>query len=664
MHVVVGLVVAAIIAGIAYSLLATFLVFIVLPLGALGLLIWGITEYVKHQRLEAQAEERALQIRQERFELREQTLKLHEAATLQLESRDDLYGKLGDEVVKARKERGIKPRKLPKELIYAVLSVYYDELDRYPPPPEVPELTDAVAERYFQNELAPYVERARRFDRELLQRPLADVVLAYMELVPEGTTGQLQIPLYKTPVARQVLLRICDLFWDKEIAERDYFPAMRDLQRQGAAIAQERLGAKDLVWAKDYPGDDGYKLYLPTDFAPVFEALVPFSISDSSRFAHHWCLGKTGRGKTTFLRHLIRDDLRRASEGECSLVVVDSKKLIREMRGLKDFAPGQPLHERVTVIDSDDVFPLNPFHLPKQQARAVLVYMLAGLSGPSELQSGALTFFVDAALQTPNPTLQTILDLVRLDARKGQLPEHFSSFDKETRDWFEYTRKTLHPGTSGGIEQRLANFLNEHKYGLARAFNAPGWALDFQKLHDGGHVLLVDTDLATNGKDGTNLLGRLMIALVEQLSTGRNRLDEKKLKPLWLYLDEASDYIEADEKFVQILIKARSSRIGATVAYQYRGLVDPRVEKALENAEIQSECKEKGHVDLQIAEKPITLPVARLEFTDLPQMNRLDYIAVRARMRRGWPKSAMPEPSMFRAAEAPAAGFNPEADAE
>lgn len=393
------------------------------------------------------------------------------------------------------------------------------------------------------------------------------------------------------------------------------------------------------------PRDAMADIYLRgTPLLPLMQVLEPFQpFTDEMRFAHYWCLGKTGRGKTTFLRHLIKDDLDRVARGECSLVVVDSKKLIREMRTLEVFAEGQPLDGCLTLIDSDVPFPLNPFYLPEAQARAVLVYMLAGMTEASGLQTGALAFLIDAAMKHDKPSLRTIRDFFKLDARKGELPAQWSRYDKDTQDWFKHTFKNLHAATREGLHQRLANFIKEYP-NLNRMFEADSFGIDINELHKGGKVLLVDTDLNSNGEDGTNLLGRLIIGLIEQLSTTRNKLDEGSLKPVWLYIDEAGDYLKTDSKFEQILTKARSSKIGATVAYQYRGQVDPKIEKALDIAEIHSECVQKGTVELTIAEKrqhPLT--IRPYEFSkDEPQMVGSEYQRMREHLAFLYPYTSAP----------------------
>jgi hypothetical protein len=482
-------------------------------------------------------------------------------------------------------------------------------------------------------------KKAKAFLPEHMENMMLMSLLRYFRNFPTYQPGPFSISFSAlAPDIPHIIFQMMEPFTDDYLKQHNALQEVTQKYYDNAATVP-RTGS-ELTWPQQFKGpkEEIPKVYLKDHpFLPLFQVSVPIQpFTEENRYAHHWCLGKTGRGKTTFLRHLIRQDLESVAQQRCSLVVLDSKKLIREMRTLQEFA--FELEGRLTLIDSDEPFPLNPFTLPRPQARPIIMYMLAEMTAASGLQTGALTYLVDAALQSKKPSLRTMRDFFALDLRKGQMPADFDSFDQDTQHWFQHTFKELPPATRSGIHQRLANFLKEHEFGLARMFEADRFGLDIVELDQGGRVWLVDTDLNENGADGTNLLGRLIIALLEQLTTRRNKEDESRLTPVWCYIDEASDYLkESDPKFVQILTKARSSRIGMTVAYQYRGLVGADVERALENAEIHSECVQRGSVELSVEEKKSRLAVSQLEFSREAQMDRKDYRALRDRLRELYP---------------------------
>jgi hypothetical protein len=499
------------------------------------------------------------------------------------------------------------------------------------------------AEIAAQQEQQRIADQSQRNDLLLLQQYSDRSAKIFNGLLPTGT-GQFMVPLSHLPIANTIVKEMVDPWWDDEVVQRNIGSDLRDRLRYGA----ETQGTKEHpIWPKDYKGKDPHKVYLTKENWPAFDQLVPFSFSDRDRFTHHWCLGHNGTGKTTYLRHFIAHDLERVANGECSLIVMDSKKLIRELRQVLYFAPHMPLHDKLTLIDAEEPFPLNPFCLPKAQARSVISYMLANLSAASELQTGALAFLIDAAMAATKPTLRTIRNFFTLKISKGELaelPENFGRMDEDTQFWFTNTFAKLHASTREGIQQRLTNFLKQNEL-LDKMISADSFGLNMTLLGRGGRVLLVDTNLAKFGEEGANVFGRLIIALINQLSSQRSLEDEKKLKPLFVYIDEAQDYIKQDAMFANILEKARAMNIGMTVAHHHRGQIDPRIEASLENAGIKSQCTDLGSVTAKTRRDTIDLTVNKFDFDGDWRMQDDLYYALRQRLRFKYPhKAAAPSP--------------------
>ena len=91
-----------------------------------------------------------------------------------------------------------------------------------------------------------------------------------------------------------------------------------------------------------------------TPLADLFAGRIDFTIPNQTRFEHHHIVAGSGHGKTQTLQYLIAEDLTAVARGERSVIVLDSQgDLIRTIAGLKLFAPGEPLHERVVAHRSD-----------------------------------------------------------------------------------------------------------------------------------------------------------------------------------------------------------------------------------------------------------------------------------------------------------------------
>jgi hypothetical protein len=476
--------------------------------------------------------------------------------------------------------------------------------------------------------LRPLALASQLFDYDLITKALTQSILAFLRHLPRPSE---QPTPWKVPASQlipvgQTIVDVLAPFCTPELKARGLCKTVREKYGAGYAVTG--------VWPVQYKGEDVLELYLIPAFRELFNIAIPFQpFTDEMRFTHHWCMGDNGSGKTTFLRHFIKDDLARVAREECSLFVVDSKRLVREMRTLKDFAAGQPLDGHLILIDADAIFPLNPFKLPKAQGVPLLVYMLAGLTEASKLQMGVLRHYVNAAYSMTNPTLYSLSELMLTP--KDKLPAGLNPdrLDDVTRKWFLHTRRGVAALTSGGIEQRLMDFLAEFRDGpFLKMLNADSFALDMREIQRGGKVLLVDTSRRAFGKEAGALLGRLVIALIDQLASERT---DHPGPPVFVVIDEAQDYIARDEIFADILEKARSSKIGMTIAHHHlkqSGGFIPGVVAALEQAGIKSRCHDVGSVHITTRKKEFDLPVKKLEFDHEPQMERDDYAVMRERL--------------------------------
>lgn len=656
---VVIFMVGAALFSIAMGLMVGFIVYVVLPATMIGLLIWaGVyfyqqnkknedrKDYERQQRDRLSEQQRAeeqkqLELQQAQKQLRTETLKLLAATRV---THQDPTAWSMRYYTDLRAQAGAMETEEEERIAAALNGPLMRDMARFSVF-ELPHFQDEAQERAFQEQLKPHVGKAQQFDSRLYHQPFFDAMLAYRTQLPKDE-APFKIPLHELPIANKIVYDMCNPFWEPTLASRNILSEMRDKQRAGA----ESVGSSTQpVWPKDYHGPNAHKIYLPKDFWPLFEVEVPFKLEEKERYRHHWCMGPYGGGKTTFLRHLIKADLDAVHRGECSLLVMDSKKLIREMR---DYAwPQGPVSFRpqaaakippVTIIDADTPFALNPFYLPPQQGKDVIRYMLSNVGElMSGLQGGALGFLINGAMAYEQRSLATIRDFFALP--KGEMPDRFDKFDENTQHWFANNFGKLHPRTKDGVHERLMNFMDENKL-LMKYLNASSFQLDlFKELHFGGRVVLIDTNRDAFGKEGTNIFGRLIIKLIDGLSDKRTPFDERKLKPIWCYFDEAQDYIEKDEAFADILTKARAQRIGMTVAHHHTGQLDARIEQSLNQAGIKSECPDPGEAKITVRRKTFSLPVKPFEFVDhLPHMLPADYHRLRIHLAKTYPFEGYP----------------------
>lgn len=297
-------------------------------------------------------------------------------------------------------------------------------------------------------------------------------------------------------------------------------------------------------------------------------------LPDSARFEHHWIVGGTGHGKTSALLSMILDDLKRVENRECSIIVIDSKgDLYQPLSRLKVFAKGQPLEDRLILVDPNGPYPLalNLFDA-KGANSETLLYLIRGLIGydlttPQE----ALFRHVGQLLQVmPNATLQDFKAIMRPGGQEivekykhllgGQAKDFF---DNEFPDEKEYSK------TKKAILKRLLAIDDV----FADMFKAPSSRLDIYNEIANGKVILISTDESTLIGQSSAQFGRFFISLIWNAITKRK--NTQNAVPTFVYIDEAIPYLDASIQ--EMLKKARSRNVGLIIAQQDFSDIPPPV---------------------------------------------------------------------------------------
>jgi len=314
------------------------------------------------------------------------------------------------------------------------------------------------------------------------------------------------------------------------------------------------------------------------------------------RFEHQWVIAPSGTGKTTLLQTQIVEDLERVRRGECSIIVIDSQnQLIPKIARLKLFAPGEPLHGKLIVIEPDPDYPpaLNVLDIGladlgtrdryRLQAEA-LENIKSCLATMADTQDDMLSYIVELCFVIPGATIQTIVDILKpngLDAFR----QHLDYVDQTCRDYFETSftpRSQSTTVTKEALTRRLMGmlrnptfrrmFLNERgKFNMANELATP-------------KVILINTDLEFLRHDACQLFGRFFIAQLLQASEMRGA----RSLPVYCYIDECQDYIANDDNAAKLMDKVRKRKVGMIFAHQRLANIEsPNVKDALANVGIR-----------------------------------------------------------------------------
>lgn len=415
-----------------------------------------------------------------------------------------------------------------------------------------------------------------------------------------------------------------------------------------------------------------------TPLLQLFDQALDFTIPTKARFEHHHIVAGSGHGKTQTLQYLVANDLEAVADGNRTVIVLDSQgDLIRTISNLKIFAPGQPLHDRVVIIDPSDVewpVSLNLFdvgmerlsgYAPLERERLTnsileLYDFVLGTLLSAEMtqkQNVIFRYVTRLMLHIPDATIHTLRELMEPGSEK-KFAEHIAKLTGTARHFFEteFAGKEFEQ-TKKQVLRRLWGILENQTF--ERMFAHPRSKLDLFAEMNAGKVILINTAKDLLKEQGTEIFGRFFIALIAQAAQERATLPATKRKPTIVYIDEAQDYF--DRNIGLILAQARKYNVGMVLAHQYLGQLEPKLQEAFAaNTSIKFaggvsakdaralapmlycspeliEAQPKGsfatHVRGQTKSAvPLRFPFGHMEA--MPRMDKSEHSALRQRMRQ------------------------------
>jgi len=350
---------------------------------------------------------------------------------------------------------------------------------------------------------------------------------------------------------------------------------------------------------KNKTGAELAEMYLNgSPFKGLLEVPVPFRIPDEARFEHCHIVGGTGHGKTQLMQKMIHADLLASREDGRSVIVIDSQgDLINKLVRLDLFSPEKEdsLADRLVVIDPSDVeYPaaLNLFdaHIDRVKAYSAAdrERVLNGVIELYELFFGAFLgaeltqkqgvvfkYLARLMLAIPDATIHTLMRI--MEDGKSFKP-YMDKLDGSARYFFE--TEFFHPSfaaTKKQVLRRLWGVLSTPAF--ERMFTQKRNKLDLFDAMNEGKIILVSTAKDLLKRDGSQLLGRFVIAMVTQAALERSTLPEYLRRPCFVYVDEAQEYF--DDSIETILNQARKYHVGLTLAHQTLDQLSPRLRSAI-----------------------------------------------------------------------------------
>ena len=341
----------------------------------------------------------------------------------------------------------------------------------------------------------------------------------------------------------------------------------------------------------------------------------------SSLKKHALLLAPPGVGKTQFIQNLTLELL--GKRPQPTIIIINPQGILLErIQRLAIFAPGQPLSDRVVIIDpEDEVAPaINMFALPKERMKSyswkdkeqlqsatfeLLEYMFSSLG--SELtgkQGTAFAPLMQLMFAIPDATFNTLLDILQEKPKKADgkpdeagefsdYQEYIQTLDDHDRRFFDnqfFTR--AYAETKTQITQRV-NAVGKVP-AFRRMIGTPENRFDLYTLMERGSIIFVNTSKNLLGKNGSAFFGRWIMSLI--IRAAYERIHDTNPRQTYILVDEASDY--TDNLFEELLEKVRQFQVACLLAFQ--GTYQFRTSKAILSLTAVKLCGLVEHEDAQI----------------------------------------------------------------
>lgn len=513
-----------------------------------------------------------------------------------------------DDIARRVIERAIGRRALPPDVATAMRAAVADiirletsELQLPDAPPDDP--LQAVGYRARLQALLTFQDQAERLLERWIDslgamlRVIADAVPPAAMTAPAHASIVLSAPLVAlvekpTQLVTDIVAGVLALATDDPAAVRPGAVLARRCQDKLLEVSKlspeaARKNHHRLVQPRN-SGLQGVALveaYIPDPLRVVLTAPIPLPVSDESRFEHCQMVSGSGGGKTTTLEHIIVNDLLRPPNQVPATIVIDSQgRMLQRIARLALFAPGGALAGRLLYIDGTDIeYPpaLNPFAVNRVRLATydmrtrlevlngviqLFDFLFASLlaADPTQRQQLVMRYTLRLMLEIENSTLETFREL--LEEHAPLYEQHKHKLDTTTRQFFENELpKRAYRDVRDQVLRRLWSVLEDPT--LQAMFTARENRVDLFDAINNGMIILVDTAAGVLKGERSSLLGRTFITLILQAVLERAAIPEHRLRPAFLYLDEAAEYFDHSNMLPDFLRQGRKYKAGLMLVH-------------------------------------------------------------------------------------------------
>lgn len=308
-------------------------------------------------------------------------------------------------------------------------------------------------------------------------------------------------------------------------------------------------------------------------------------IVEEDRQRHMYIIGRTGTGKTTFLKSLMLQDIM-AGKG---LAFIDPHGDAAEE--LLELIPPQRAEDVIYFDPGDTTRPIgiNMLEAYSEDQKHFIVteiigmmYKLydphkTGIIGPRfehGIRNAMLT-----VMSVPGNTFVEVMRIMQDPEFVKELLPHVTD-PVVRRYWTDQIAHTADFHKSEVLDYTVSKFgrfvtnrTMRNIIGQSRS------TVDLRQIMDSGKILIINLSKGRIGEENSNFLGLILVPKILAAAMSRVDTPEEKRRPFYLYVDEFQNF--ATETFATILSEARKYKLNLIVANQFVGQIQEDIKNAI-----------------------------------------------------------------------------------
>jgi len=314
-------------------------------------------------------------------------------------------------------------------------------------------------------------------------------------------------------------------------------------------------------------------------------------IKPKDRMRHMYVIGKSGSGKSEFLKSMIKQDIE-AGRGVC--VMDPHGDLARDVIG---FVPKERAEDVVYFNPADAERPMglnmmeyDPAY-PEQKTFVVnemlkifdKLYDLKSTGGPmfEQYMRNAMILIMDhpesgsTLLEIPRVLTDEKFRAYKLSKCKTEVVRNFWLKEAQKAGG-EASLANMVPYITSKLTPFITNDLVRPIIGQQKS------AFNVRKIMDEKKILLLDLSKGKLGDLNAYLIGMVMVGKIVGAALSRTDVPESERHPFYLYIDEFQNFIT--DSIAVILSEARKYSLGLIIAHQFIGQLEQKGDSSIREA--------------------------------------------------------------------------------